>query len=268
MAEKRSAAGPALQPAAKTIKLAEFCKASAYYGSRKGYVFKTGDKGLGYYLDNVAAAKQRVVQGHDGPGLFANIASVAVETPDGTVIAEAQEPLSRKPAELPDKPRPKAAFDPYADLPAPASTAPARKPPPKAQEEEHKPVRVFAPGLFKLEQVRCLHIVRKHRDSRNPTSWRNPAKRIERSREDASDELRRMRAKIMEAPAHRRKALFGEYAKAKSDCSSAKKLGDLGVFKRGKMSKPFEDAAFSLEVGEMSKTVASSSGVHLILRVA
>ena len=67
MAEKRSA-GPLPQPSAKTVKLAEFCKASAYYGSRKGYVFKTGDKGLGYYLDNVAAAKQRVVQGHDGPG--------------------------------------------------------------------------------------------------------------------------------------------------------------------------------------------------------
>ena len=34
------------------------------------------------------------------------------------------------------------------------------------------------------------------------------------------------------------------------------------------MSPPFEVAAFNLDVGELSKTVASSSGVHLIYRVA
>ena len=113
-----------------------------------------------------------------------------------------------------------------------------------------------------------LHIVRKHRDARNPTSWRNPAKRIERPLEAASDEVRAMRAKVLAAPAHRRRALFEQLAKLKSECGSAKKGGDLGSFRRGKMSAPFEQAAFNLDVRELSKPVASSSGVHLILRVA
>ena len=39
------------------------------------------------------------------------------------------------------------------------------------------------------------------------------------------------------------------------------------MFRRGKMSAAFELAAFNLDVHELSKTVASSSGVHLIYRV-
>ena len=35
------------------------------------------------------------------------------------------------------------------------------------------------------------------------------------------------------------------------------------MFRRGKMSAAFELAAFNLDVYELSKTVASSSGVHL-----
>ena len=70
------------------------------------------------------------------------------------------------------------------------------------------------------------------------------------------------------APTHRRRSLFQELAKKFSECGSAKKGGDLGMFRRGKMSAAFELAAFNLDVHELSKTVASSSGVHLIYRVA
>lgn len=53
-----------------------------------------------------------------------------------------------------------------------------------------------------------------------------------------------------------------------SDCSSAKRGGDLGYFERGQMQKPFEDAAFALEVGQLSEPVWTDSGCHLILRTA
>jgi NIMA-interacting peptidyl-prolyl cis-trans isomerase 1 len=49
---------------------------------------------------------------------------------------------------------------------------------------------------------------------------------------------------------------------------SAKRGGDLGVFGRGKMTPPFEEAAFALKVGQLSALVESDSGVHIILRVA
>jgi NIMA-interacting peptidyl-prolyl cis-trans isomerase 1 len=56
--------------------------------------------------------------------------------------------------------------------------------------------------------------------------------------------------------------LAGKY----SDCSSYKKGGSLGKFKRGVMQKPFEDAAFALKVNEMSDIVDTDSGLHIILR--
>lgn len=65
-----------------------------------------------------------------------------------------------------------------------------------------------------------------------------------------------------------READFDELAREYSDCSSAKRDGDLGRFKRGQMQKPFEDVAFALKIGQLSQPVDTQSGVHLILRTA
>ena len=60
---------------------------------------------------------------------------------------------------------------------------------------------------------------------------------------------------------------FGRLAKELSiDSGSAKRDGSLGYFGRGMMVKPFEEAAFKLQVGEISEPVKSEFGYHIIKR--
>lgn len=60
-------------------------------------------------------------------------------------------------------------------------------------------------------------------------------------------------------------ASFAALAKQYSqDPGSAANGGDLGMFARGAMVKPFEEAVFKLKVGEISELVQSDFGFHII----
>ncbi|MCV0409764.1 peptidylprolyl isomerase [Nitrosopumilus sp.] len=60
---------------------------------------------------------------------------------------------------------------------------------------------------------------------------------------------------------------FGKLAKEVSiDSGSAKKDGSLGYFTRGMMVKPFEEAAFKLQNGEISEPIKTEFGYHIIKR--
>lgn len=58
---------------------------------------------------------------------------------------------------------------------------------------------------------------------------------------------------------------FNDLARTYSDePSAAQSGGDLGWFTKGRMVKPFEDAAFALETGQLSEPVLTRFGYHLI----
>ncbi|KAI1291540.1 hypothetical protein EDD11_008855 [Mortierella claussenii] len=109
------------------------------------------------------------------------------------------------------------------------------------------------------KRVKVSHLLVKHEESRRPSSWREDP--ITRTKDEALQRLQGFQEQIQSG-----KAQLSELASTESDCSSAKKAGDLGFFERGQMQPQFEKASFALQVGEMSGPVWTDSGVHLIHR--
>ncbi|KAL4917223.1 hypothetical protein BDW62DRAFT_88791 [Aspergillus aurantiobrunneus] len=125
----------------------------------------------------------------------------------------------------------------------------------------HSGAAAYPDGSNQTEgKIRCSHLLVKHRDSRRPSSWREAE--ITRSKEEAREILRGHQERIA-----RGEVRLGDLAMSESDCSSARKKGDLGFFGHNEMQKEFEEAAFALKPGEVSDIVESGSGLHLIERL-
>lgn len=80
-------------------------------------------------------------------------------------------------------------------------------------------------GMSSGEKVRASHLLVKHQGSRRPASWKDPDGKVIRktSRDDAVAKLRDFKSQIESG-----QATLADLAKNDSDCSSAKRGGDLG----------------------------------------
>ncbi len=76
---------------------------------------------------------------------------------------------------------------------------------------------------------------------------------------ETEDQAKEIKAKI-----DNNEVTFEAAAKEYSTCPSNAQGGDLGVFGRGMMVPEFEDAAFALELNEVSEPVKTQFGYHLV----
>ncbi|KAF2836808.1 peptidyl-prolyl cis/trans isomerase [Patellaria atrata CBS 101060] len=116
------------------------------------------------------------------------------------------------------------------------------------------------PSAANEGKIRCAHLLVKHEGSRRPSSWREA--KVTRTKDEAMEIILAHESKIRSGTES-----LGDLAVTESDCSSARKKGDLGFFGKGDMQKEFEDAAFALKPGEVSHVVETASGLHLIERL-
>ena len=114
----------------------------------------------------------------------------------------------------------------------------------KDKEEAEKP-----------EEVQASHILISYKGADRADAD------ISRSKDEAKTEAERIRKLIVDDGND-----FAEMAKEHSDGPSSTKGGDLGKFKFEVMAKPFSEAAFALEIDEVSGVVETGFGFHVIKR--
>ena len=104
------------------------------------------------------------------------------------------------------------------------------------------------PDYFKQpQQVRASHILIKV-----------DPKATQQQRDDARNEIKKVQQKLKNGED------FATLARQFSQGPSSARDGDLGYFARGRMVKPFEDAALALNPGDVSNIVETQFGYHLI----
>jgi peptidyl-prolyl cis-trans isomerase C len=98
------------------------------------------------------------------------------------------------------------------------------------------------------EQIKASHILFK----------------VEKDTPEKDKKARLAEAKKVLAEAKKPGVDFGELAKQYSEGPTKERAGDLGTFSRGRMVKPFEDAAFAAKPGDVVGPVETQFGYHVI----
>jgi len=128
----------------------------------------------------------------------------------------------------------------------------------------YKKIRLDRPSFVKSkenpevvlpDEVAASHILISYKGADRADS------KIKRTKQAAKKEANRIRGLVVNEGKD-----FAEMAKKHSDGPSGPKGGDLGKFKFEVMAKPFSEAAFALEVGEVSEVVETGFGFHVIQR--
>jgi peptidyl-prolyl cis-trans isomerase C len=121
--------------------------------------------------------------------------------------------------------------------------------PPAATDEDAQKFYDGNPQYFQIpEQVHAAHILLKVDAAATPEQKAELRKKLEDLRADIES----------------KKTTFAEAAKVSDDKSNSQKGGDLGFFPRGRMTKPFEEAAFAAAPGTLTGIVETQFGYHLI----
>lgn len=76
---------------------------------------------------------------------------------------------------------------------------------------------------------------------------------------DTEEEVLKLRDEILAGKP------FADVAREVSKCPSNAQGGDLGYFGRGRMVPEFDQAAFTLPVGELSEPIKTQFGWHLLI---
>jgi parvulin-like peptidyl-prolyl isomerase len=113
-------------------------------------------------------------------------------------------------------------------------------------------VEEISPTNATPTQIRCSHILIPYQGAYRTES--------ELSKEDARKKAEALLKEIEGG------ADFAALAKEHSSCPSSQKGGDLGKFGRGAMVAAFDQAAFELDVNEVSSIVETQFGFHIIKR--
>jgi parvulin-like peptidyl-prolyl isomerase len=128
---------------------------------------------------------------------------------------------------------------------------------PAATRAQPQPTPVPPPPPKEEEKIGASHILVSFKGARGA------APTVVRTKDQAKKRAQEVMKKAKGPGTPDFAALAKKYS---DDPGSGPKGGDLGLFSRASMVKPFSDAAFALKQGDVSEIVESDFGFHVIKR--